>query len=121
MGCGTLRVAAIRVRYAVRIRTPPPTLCEPTSMSDPFRFRSTDIWWLGWGIAATALTTLVYVRWLHVANPATVSPTFLMLVLVVAAAAPLWTAIIVSFVAVLSFNYFFLPPVGTFTIADPQN
>jgi two-component system sensor histidine kinase KdpD len=26
-----------------------------------------------------------------------------------------------SFVAVLAFNYFFLPPVGTFTIADPQN
>ena len=23
--------------------------------------------------------------------------------------------------AVLGFNYFFLPPVGTFTIADPEN
>src|ERR1700728_2215738 len=26
-----------------------------------------------------------------------------------------------SIVAVLCFNYFFLPPIGTFTIADPQN
>jgi len=90
-------------------------------MSDTFRFRSSDLWWLLGGVAATALTTLAYVMWLHVANPATVSTTFLMLVLVVAAAAPLWTAVVVSFVAVLFFNYFFLPPVGTFTIADPQN
>ncbi len=85
------------------------------------RSRTADLWSFVAGVAAIALTTLVYVRWLHVANPATVSTTFLMLVLVVAAAAPLWTAIAVSFVAVLFFNYFFLPPVGTFTIADPQN
>ena len=26
-----------------------------------------------------------------------------------------------SVVAMLAYNYFFLPPVGTFTIADPQN
>ena len=30
-------------------------------------------------------------------------------------------AIVTSIVAVLTFNFFFLPPVGTFTIADPQN
>src|SRR3569832_2239570 len=30
-------------------------------------------------------------------------------------------AMIGSLVAVLCFNFFFLPPVGTFTIADPQN
>jgi two-component system sensor histidine kinase KdpD len=38
--------------------------------------------------------------------------------------ATLWglaEATIGSIVAVLCFNYFFLPPVGTFTIADPQN
>lgn len=28
---------------------------------------------------------------------------------------------VMSVAAVLAFNYFFLPPVGTFTIADPQN
>jgi two-component system sensor histidine kinase KdpD len=30
-------------------------------------------------------------------------------------------SVFMSVAAVLSFNYFFLPPVGTFTIADPQN
>jgi two-component system sensor histidine kinase KdpD len=30
-------------------------------------------------------------------------------------------AILTSVAAVLAFNYFFLPPLGTFTIADPQN
>lgn len=30
-------------------------------------------------------------------------------------------ATVVSIVAMLAFNYFFLPPVGTFAIADPQN
>jgi two-component system sensor histidine kinase KdpD len=30
-------------------------------------------------------------------------------------------AIVVSVVAMLTFNFFFLPPVGAFTIADLQN
>jgi two-component system sensor histidine kinase KdpD len=90
-------------------------------MRDLFRFRPADFWWLAAGIGAIALTTLLYSTWLPVANPATVSTTFLMLVLVVAASASLGAAVVVSLVAVLCFNYFFLPPVGTFTIADPQN
>src|SRR5258706_14905037 len=46
---------------------------------------------------------------------------FLIVVLLVAATAPLWVAIVTSFASVLAFNFFFLPPVGTLTIADPQN
>ena len=30
-------------------------------------------------------------------------------------------AVVTSIVAMLCLNFFFLPPVGTFTIADPQN
>ena len=30
-------------------------------------------------------------------------------------------SVFMSLVATLAYNYFFLPPVGTFTIADPQN
>jgi two-component system sensor histidine kinase KdpD len=30
-------------------------------------------------------------------------------------------ALLASIVGVLCFNYFFLPPVGTFSIADPEN
>ena len=46
---------------------------------------------------------------------------FLIVVLLVAATAPRWVAIATSFAAVLAFNFFFLPPVGTLTVADPQN
>jgi two-component system sensor histidine kinase KdpD len=65
--------------------------------------------------------TLLYVKGLQVSNSATVSTTFLMVVLVVAATSRLRVAILTSVVAMLSFNFFFLPPVGTWTIADPQN
>jgi two-component system sensor histidine kinase KdpD len=82
---------------------------------------TSDIARLGAGLAAVAAVTLVYVKWLHVSNAATVSTTFMLLVLVVAATAHLWVAVVTSVVAMLAFNYFFLPPVGTWTIADPQN
>jgi two-component system sensor histidine kinase KdpD len=68
-----------------------------------------------------AAVTFVYVKWLQISNATTVSLTFLMVVLVVAATSRLWTAVVTSVVAMLSFNFFFLPPVATFTIADPQN
>src|SRR6185295_12774342 len=52
---------------------------------------------------------------------ATAAMGFLILVLFVAATAPLWVAVTTSLAAVLAFNFFFLPPLGTLTIADPQN
>lgn len=73
------------------------------------------------GVGAVAGVTLVYVKWLHVSNVATVSTTFLLIVLVVAATARLWVAAVTSLVAMLCFNFYFLPPVGALTIADPQN
>ena len=45
----------------------------------------------------------------------------LLVVLGTATLARLRIAIVVSVVAMLTLNFFFLPPVGTFTIADPQN
>ncbi|MEZ5315927.1 MAG: DUF4118 domain-containing protein [Vicinamibacterales bacterium] len=72
------------------------------------------------GLAAVALVTIAYGRWLHVSNAAIVSTTFLLVVLVVAATARLWAAVVTSVAAILSFNYFFLPPVGTWSI-DAQN
>ncbi len=67
-----------------------------------------------------ALTGL-YASVLHIRNAATVSTTFLLVVLLVAASSTLAAAVVTSLVAMLSFNFFFLPPVGTLTIADPQN
>jgi K+-sensing histidine kinase KdpD len=51
----------------------------------------------------------------------TISLAFLLLVLATATVGRLWLAIVVSVAAMLTLNFFFLPPVGTFTIADPQN
>ncbi len=58
---------------------------------------------------------------LEISNPATVSTTYLLVVLVIAAISTFRVAVAISTAAVLAFNFFFLPPVGTFTIADPQN
>src|SRR4051794_41001413 len=51
----------------------------------------------------------------------TVALTLLLIVLGTATLARLRLAIVVSVTAMLTLNFFFLPPVGTFTIADPQN
>ena len=76
---------------------------------------------LALSLVGVAAVTFVYIRWLRVSNPTTVSMTFLVVVLVTAATARLWVAIVTSLVAVLAFNFFFLPPVRTLTIADPHN
>ena len=72
-------------------------------------------------LAAVALVTLILSYWLQHSNAATVSTIYLMVVLVVAATSRLRVAVAISLVAMLCLNFFFLPPVGTFTIADPQN
>lgn len=64
--------------------------------------------------------TLVYFRWLQV-NPTTVGFTFLLAILIVSAAWGLQHAIFLAVLSTLAYNYFFLPPVLRFTIADPQN
>jgi two-component system sensor histidine kinase KdpD len=61
------------------------------------------------------------VRLLPDVSPTTVALTLLLIVLGSATMARLRTAIIVSIAAMLTLNFFFLPPVGTFTIANPQN
>ena len=54
-------------------------------------------------------------------NATTVALTFLLIVLAVAATWGLAIAVTTSVVATLTFNYNFLPPVGTWSIADPEN
>src|SRR5499427_4606595 len=70
--------------------------------------------------AGVALVTVAY-RWAHIANPTTIALTYLLVVLIVAAASRLSVAVVTSAMSVLLLNFFFLPPVGRFTIADPQN
>ncbi len=54
-------------------------------------------------------------------NATTAGFAYLLGVLAIATAWGLIEAIVTSVVAMLCFNFFFLPPVGQFTIADPQN
>lgn len=54
-------------------------------------------------------------------NPTTVALTLLVAVLLTSAYWGLRLALFVAFVATGAFNFFFLPPFGTLSIADPQN
>jgi two-component system sensor histidine kinase KdpD len=78
-----------------------------------------------WRRLAAALAALAVVtgvlRWLAVSNAATVSTSYLMVVLVVAATSRLLVAVVTSMAAMLCLNFFFLPPIHNFSIADPQN
>ena len=54
-------------------------------------------------------------------NSTTVGLAYLLLVLVLASTWGFLEAAVASIGATLTLNFFFLPPLGTFTIADPQN
>ena len=71
-------------------------------------------------LAVIAAITLFYRRVLPV-NQTTVALTFLLAILTVSTVWGLRVSVTMSVAAMLAFNYFFLPPVGKFTISDPQN
>jgi two-component system sensor histidine kinase KdpD len=74
-------------------------------------------------IAAPAIVALIvvfYFRFVKV-NNTTVSLTLLLAILAISTGWGLLEATIASLAAVLGFNYYFLPPVGTLTVQDPQN
>jgi two-component system, OmpR family, sensor histidine kinase KdpD len=70
--------------------------------------------------AAALLVVLVYRRILHV-NQTTVALTFLVMVQFAAFSWGLVYSVSLAIGCTLLYNYFFLPPIGSFTIADPQN
>jgi two-component system, OmpR family, sensor histidine kinase KdpD len=71
-------------------------------------------------VAAIAVVVQIYRRVIHV-NPTTVALTFLLMVLLVAAYWGFRFSVFLAILATLAFNYYFLPPIGTLTVADPQN
>ena len=71
-------------------------------------------------LIAIALATML-LRALPDVSVTTVALALLLVVLGAATLSRLPVAIVVSIAAMLTLNFFFLPPVGTFTIADPQN
>jgi len=79
--------------------------------------------WAGYGAAMAgilAATGLLKLFGTHV-NPTTVALSFLLVVLFVATAWGSKPAVLASLLGVVCFNFFFLPPVGTFTIRNPDN
>jgi two-component system sensor histidine kinase KdpD len=76
----------------------------------------------GFAVAAVLLVGITYFyRVILPANQTTVALTFLLAILAVSAVWGMAVSLFMSVTAVLLFNYNFLPPIGTFTVADPQN
>ena len=73
--------------------------------------------------ACTAVVFAVVAVYRHVTaiNPTTVALTFLVAVLIVSAGWGLRYAVFLAVLTTLALNYYFLPPVGTFRIAETQN
>ena len=67
-----------------------------------------------------AAVTAIYAAVLQV-NPTTIALTYLVVILLISIGWGIAEATTASIVAMVCFNFFFLPPVGTLTIADPQN
>ena len=74
-------------------------------------------------IGACAIVALVIAFYFRVAavNNTTVALTLLLAIFGISTSWGLLEATIASLVGVLGFNYYFLPPVGTFEVQDPQN
>lgn len=92
-----------------------------TAVAEPARSARLDIrpYLTSTAVFALALGFgLVLQEFLAVSNVALV---FLTGVLVSAVTGGLWPALYVSVISVLAYNFFFLPPLYTFTIADPEN
>src|SRR5260370_26595170 len=70
-------------------------------------------------LALVAGISFFYRHILHV-NQTTVALSFLLAILAVSAVWGMAVSVAMSLVAVVAFNYFFFPPVGTLTLADPQ-
>lgn len=71
-------------------------------------------------LAAVLVITLFY-RHTHRFNATTVAFTYLLAILGVSTLWGLSVSVFMSLVATLTYNYFFLPPVGTFFIDNPEN
>jgi K+-sensing histidine kinase KdpD len=71
-------------------------------------------------VVITAATAALRALGSHI-NPTTVALTFLLIILFVATAWGPKPAVLASLLGAACFNFFFLPPVGTFHIAHPEN
>ncbi len=71
-------------------------------------------------LVVVALVAEICRRLAHV-NPTTVILTYILMVLWVAAYWGFRFSVFLAVIAALAFDFYFLPPIGSFAIADPQN
>lgn len=71
-------------------------------------------------LGVSVVTAAMFAFESHI-NPITVALIYLLFVLFLATAFSSKSALFASVLAILYFNYFFLPPIGTFTISDSEN
>ncbi len=74
-----------------------------------------------WTVAMVALCTLAGRLLVEVIDLGNVALLFLIPVMAAAARFGLRAGVFGSFISVLAYNFFFLPPTGTLTISDPEN
>jgi two-component system, OmpR family, sensor histidine kinase KdpD len=74
-------------------------------------------------VAVLVITAVITYFCFHLTpvNATTAGFAYLIAILLVATAWGLLEAMVASVTSVLCFNYFFFPPIGTFTIAEPRN
>jgi len=79
--------------------------------------------WAPYGVSAALVgaAVLLGMALREVLQAASISLAFLTAVLAAAAAFGLWPSLFACLLSVLAYNFFFLPPLYTFTIADPEN
>jgi K+-sensing histidine kinase KdpD len=85
----------------------------------PTAFRRDAVVLLG-GLAAVAVAADLLQNIPDI-SPTTVALVLLLIVLATATFARLRVAVVTSVVSMLAFNFFFIQPVGSFLVADPQN
>jgi two-component system sensor histidine kinase KdpD len=117
--CGRGLKKSIRYNHGVNPRPSSDEHNRQSSFAVSGRRLKTQLYHYVVALATIVLLVLAYRR-LPV-NPTTVALTFLLVVLLLASRWGLAIATTTAIVAALAFNYFFLPPVHTFTITDPQN
>lgn len=76
---------------------------------------------LRYALVVVAIGAIAFVDFKLKVNHTTVALMFLVMVLLSSAYWGLRYAVVMAVGATAAFNFFFLPPIGTFTIADPQN
>lgn len=73
------------------------------------------------GCLAAIASVTASLRTLQGVSPITVALAFFLVVIGAATMARLRVAVLVSVLSALAFNFYFLPPLGTFTVTDPQH